>query len=209
MSYSQNNEDQVVAQIFDSLDPNQLTVLDIGANDGQTFSNSYALIQKGWNAHLLEPSPKAYALLKDLHKDNPKVSVHGFGIAEQTGVLEFHESGSFENRGEDIALLSCIDPKEKDRWNGKVDFTPTQAHFYTFADFILAIKKPVFDFITIDAEGHDIKILRQIDLDKVMCKCLCIEYNSVPDNHHQIQAIVEPLGFKLISKNAENLIYVR
>lgn len=208
-TYSQNDEDQIVSKIFEHCNPSELTVLDIGANDGQTFSNSLALIKQGWNAHLLEPSSKAYALLKELHSENPNVTIHGFGIAEKTAVIEFHESGSFENKGEDIALLSCIDPKEKERWKGKVEFTSTQAHFYTFEDFIKSIPNPKFDFITIDAEGHDIKILRQIDLDKVMCRCLCIEYNSIERNHEEINLIVQPLGFKLISKNPENLIYAR
>lgn len=208
-TYSQNNEDEIVAKIFSGCNPETLTVLDIGANDGQTFSNSYALILQGWNAHLLEPSVKAYALLKQLHSHNPKVNIYGFGIAEKTAVMEFHESGSFEGKGQDIALLSCINPKEKDRWAGKVEFTPTQAHFYTFEDFIKNIPNPRFDFISIDAEGHDITILKQINLDKVLCRCLCIEYNSISANEIEIDNLVTPLGFKLISKNAENLIYAR
>ena len=53
--YSQNHEDDIVLNFFQNTESNK-TVLEIGANDGKTFSNSLLLIENGWKAHLVEPS---------------------------------------------------------------------------------------------------------------------------------------------------------
>ena len=51
--YSQTGEQQV---IFDYFGPEfKGTFLDIGANDGVTFSNTYGLSLKGWRGVCVEP----------------------------------------------------------------------------------------------------------------------------------------------------------
>ena len=57
MRYSQNNEQDIIMQYFIG---NRGTFLDIGANDGVTLSNTYALQQAGWGGVLVEPSEEAF-----------------------------------------------------------------------------------------------------------------------------------------------------
>ena len=47
--YTQNDEESVIRGYFGYQDPKCLFLLDIGANDGQTFSNSRQCILDGWN----------------------------------------------------------------------------------------------------------------------------------------------------------------
>lgn len=179
-SYSQNNEQQTVLDYFNGRTG---CLLDVGANDGITLSNSYGMIQSGWKAVLLEPSKAAFEKLKQLHESElgKRVWLGNFGIADgATGEKTFYESGSYENKGSDIALLSSANPEEIKRWNGKVDFTTTTAMFLNFPDFIHSMHNIVkkFEFISIDAEGYDYDILKQINLSEIGCECLCIEHNS-------------------------------
>jgi len=206
MYKSQNNEIEVVLNYFSSK-PEKKTVLSIGENDGITFSNSYDLIQAGWDAHLIEPSPKAFEKLKKVHEGNDRVHLYNFGIYEKTGTFIFNESGSYNNAGDDVALLSCLIDSEKERWENKVQFEKINAYFVTFEDFIKGVKEPVFDFITIDAEGLDYQILNQIDLAKYNCKCLCIEHNGVNQMIENIKNYCVKYNMKQISMNPENLIF--
>ncbi len=73
----------------------------------------------------------------------------------------------------------------------------------------LAMEDSKFDFITIDAEGNDWNILKQIDLNKVECKCLCIEYNTDFALLNKYTEYVIPFGFKEIHRNYENVIFVK
>jgi len=210
MFKSQNNESEIVINYFNYiLDNNIKTVLSIGENDGITFSNSYDLIERGWRAILLEPSPKAFEKLSDLYKNNSLVSCLNYGIALENGFLPFSESGSFNHNGDDVALYSSLIDSEKDRWGDKVSFNKVEAKFLTFESFLNELEKDIqFDYITIDAEGYDYNILSQIDLKKIGCNCLCIEHNGVLDLLNKYINYANLYGLVEYSRNAENIIFI-
>jgi FkbM family methyltransferase len=87
--YSQNNEDEIVAKFFADAKFGECNLLDVGANDGKTFSNSLYLIEQGWSGVLLEPSPKAFALLEEQHHGNENVKLINVGIALFNGEQTF------------------------------------------------------------------------------------------------------------------------
>lgn len=60
--YSQNGEQEAILKIFGE---SEGRFLDIGAYDGKTFSNTLALIERGWSGVLIEPSPNAFMALAD------------------------------------------------------------------------------------------------------------------------------------------------
>lgn len=209
--FTQNDEESVIKAYFADQDPQSLFLLDIGANDGETFSNSRQLILDGWNAVLVEPSPKAFAKLNKLYALNPKVNIKKVAISQILGEVVFHESGSWNKDESDIALLSSIKESELERWGDRVSFTETKVQSLTFQDFLQneSLDDILFDFISIDAEGVDWEILEQIDLTKIGCQCLCVEWNGITDMYIKMTKYCEGHGMKLISKNAENLIFIR
>lgn len=199
-SYSQNREDLFVAEYFNGY---KGTLLSIGENDGITLSNSKLLIEHGWNAHLLEPGLICGDLFT-LHKDNPKVHIYNYGIGDKEEQVTFYESGAHIPNGNDRGLVSTTDFNETLRWPD-VEFFASTIQLVSFDKFWESIDKPVLDFISIDAEGMDWLILQQIDLEKVGCECLCIEYNSIIDLANLFTQYCK--GYKLAMQNAENLIF--
>lgn len=203
-SYSQNFEDQFVLSYFKGF---KGTLLEIGANDGRTLSNSLLLIENGWKAQLIEPGSINTELVS-LHQDNHNVECHGFAISSENGNVILHESGSHIKNGTDWGLVSSLIPTETDKWrNAGVGFIEHQVQSLTFKDFWNYIGNFKFDFISIDTEGLDFEILQQIDLKEVGCKCLCIEWNSKPELQKQFNDYILPYELKLIHINRENLIY--
>ena len=179
--------------------------LDIGANDGKTFSNSLRLIENGWKAVLVEPSPRAFKRLSELHALSDNVHCVNVAIANSNGMLTLKESSSLINEN-DIALVSSLKPEETTKWtmcNFK-DVNVVALDFQTFYSN-LPIKK--FDFISIDVEGFDYDVLKQIDLNLVGCRCLCVEFNG--KNKDLFVNYVSKFGMNLISQNYENLIFAK
>lgn len=193
--YSQNNEEQVILDYFKDFSG---SLLDIGANDGVTFSNSLALIERGWYASLVEPSPSAFSKLSQLHSDNPKVKVYQFAIGATTEDVVLHVNDP--HIPNDDSLLATTKASEMNRW-GALKFNETKVEQYTFKD---AFEGQKFDFITIDAEGVDIEILQQINLAEVGCKLLCVEHNG--KKIEEYRDYCAKYGMKEISINAENII---
>ena len=204
--YSQNNEEKIILDYFWGCNPKDMNLLDIGANDGQTFSNSLALIQAGWNGILLEPSPKAFQKLQALHADNYKVQCMNYGIALASGEVHFYESGGYDG-GEDVALYSSSSENEIKRWNGKVQFEQISVTMKTWEQFLAENKPTAIDFITIDIEGHDLDVLMQIDLTALKCKIVVAEWNSVDSIGQGMVNYCNQHGLREINRNAENIIF--
>lgn len=205
--YSQNNEDDLILSYFEG---KKKCLVEIGANDGKTLSNSLLLIENGWKAHLLEPNTMVYQKLADIHNDKNEVCYYNFGIAEESGMKTFYESGELLGHG-DHSLVSSIDEKETNRWKGSVNFKESKASFFTWEDFLkkFDLKRQDFNFISIDAEGHDWIILQQIDLTKHNCEVLCVEWNSLPQMAALFENYANCHGLFEIHRNAENIIFAR
>jgi FkbM family methyltransferase len=198
--YSQNQEEQIILNYFDNVKVGH--VLDIGANDGKTFSNSLALIERGWMATLIEPHPVAFDLLRKRHAGNSFVECYKIAIADKTGTMKL--SMNSPHIAGDTGLLSTLVESETDKWKGVVSYDTISVPTYTFKDFQNGFKCDKFDFITIDAEGMDYAILSQIDLTAVGCKMVCVEHNSV-----ELQKYIdycERFGMSVKHVNPENLI---
>jgi FkbM family methyltransferase len=200
--YSQGNEENLILSYFKSF---KGSVLDIGANDGRTLSNSLKVIELGWSGVMVEPSKEAFFKLKELHRDNKNITCLNYAIAEIEGELEFHESGTHLNKG-DSSLLSSLKMSETIKWRSSTQFHKTTVKAIPFNKLLKLSPIKNFDLITIDVEGMDFEILTQIDLKKVGCKMLIVETNSI-ENQKFIDYCAK-YGMKLFAKNYMNLIFV-
>ncbi len=195
--YSQNNEEQIIIDYFGDYKGN---LLDIGANDGITFSNSRKLIELGWIAELVEPADLPYLKLKKLYKDNKRVKLHKVAISDLRGELTFYSSGEHVGNG-DSDLLSTLSIVDKQKWENSTVYQESKVQSLKWLDFY---NWQIYDFINIDAEGYDFCILKQMDLKELGCKCLCIEHNG-----HQYNDMIRELrkyNYKTLLVNNENLI---
>ena len=106
--YSQNSEENIILNFFKG--QRNGTFLDIGANDGRTFSNSLALAEKGWVGSCIEASPKALVRLRAEHYGRP-IEINPIAIATYDGEITLHESGELIGKG-DVALVSSTKDAE-------------------------------------------------------------------------------------------------
>ncbi len=205
--YSQNHEDDFILEYFQG---EKKSVLEIGANDGKTLSNSLLLIENGWSAYLLEPSEKAFERIVKLHEHNKLVHLYRVAIAESSEEKIYYESGELLGNG-DSALVSSLDENELKRWGDTVSFEPSKIICKTWSDFIIAndLQKTHFNFISIDAEGYDWIILEQINLTLHKCEVLCIEWNGVSELADKFTEYANSHGLFEVKRNAENIIFAR
>jgi hypothetical protein len=75
---SQNREDDYILAYFGDFVGR---FLDVGAMDGITISNTYALAQKGWKGVCVEPDPQALEGLQRTHGDNPNIVIAPVAIS--------------------------------------------------------------------------------------------------------------------------------
>jgi FkbM family methyltransferase len=198
-NYSQNDEQALITAYFGS----QIgRFLDIGAYDGVRLSNSRALLEQGWTGTLVEPSPIVFTQLMANTVDYAdKVTLVNAAITTS----ESEPVAFYDSMGD---AISTTDTQHLVKWKSH----PNWRSF-----FVMPIRAQQFcmkfgfdyDFVSIDVEGQNYNLLRSLPLanfDKL--RMICIEYD---DKAPQITEWITGLGmgFILVHRNAENLIFAK
>lgn len=199
--YTQNKEEEVILNYFKD---HVGTFISLGENDGITFSNVRALAERGWTGVMVEPDPEAFARLERLYEGHKGLYTYNYAISDKNGKGFLQKSDSLLKNG-DTGLVSTFNPSEMTRFRGAVNYTPTEVQIYTWGTARNRWAIRSFDFISIDIEGDELRVLPSIDLSET--KLICIEFNGREDLKTQYEQYLE--GFKLLYTSAENLIYGR
>lgn len=198
---SQNNEEQLIIDYFKD---EKGTLLSIGENDGETFSNVFRALTDGWKGVLVEPSRDAFIRLGKLWLTRfHDIKLHNVAISKESGYTDFYENkGHISDK--DVSLLSTLKKSETSRWP-TTPFTKKIVETWDVKELLERSPYKKFDLISIDAEGVDYDILTQMDLKELGCRMLIVEHNGV-DTQKYIDYAAK-FGMKVYSKNDCNFIF--
>lgn len=198
--YSQNNEEEFILKFFG----NRIgAFLDIGAHDGIGNSNTYQLGLNGWRGACVEPSPSVFPILKKNYEANTRVFCWQAAIAERDGQITFWDS-----EGDQLGTISSAQSeKVKSLGYSLKETTCDGVTVKTFLKNAGATMRH-YEFISIDAEGVDIMVLKQLAaFDFCYAKMVCIECDG--PKRDEIISYLQPLGFNVYHTTGENLLMTR
>lgn len=204
--YSQSNEDEIIIQHINPLEGG--TILDIGANDGVTFSNSKMLIEKyNWSGVLVEPSKECIDKLNLLYDKNNKVQVVPYGIDITNGEKTLYV-GNLNDTPNSINQVSTLIDSEKHYWekNRNVVYVNQTINTITLPELLSMVDIKNFDVISIDTEGLDYEILESIYNLGLRPKIIIIEHNSNTQVENKINKLLWDL-YVPIFHNSINVMY--
>jgi FkbM family methyltransferase len=206
--YSQYGEDKIVSEhIKNSYIGN---ILDIGANDGKILSNSLHFIENGWGGTLIEAAPIPFNKMLQTHKDNDKVQCLNICLSDVTEQFTFYHNITHLNKN-DSDLLSTI---SKDSFLGSSKsgnpFDSFEIDCYQFDKIKEKLLHKIYQIISIDIEGYDYQVLRQINLKEFGCEILIIEYNNDNNIKDQVLKYCSKFGLnKILHDNETNIIITK
>jgi len=193
--YSQVGQDRYLNEkIFKGKEPGYF--VDIGANNGITFSNSYFFEKRlNWKGICIEPLPEIYQQLKI---NRQCICIEG-AIAQEQGEREF-----LCLQGPDMlsGLVDEFDPRHVERIYGELQACGGSyevIHVKTYPlQFLLELHGVThIDLCSVDTEGSEFSVLKSIDFSKVKIECIVVE------NNYQTTTIEEyllELGYQLVQK---------
>lgn len=190
MSYSQNNEQHYITEFFK--DNKDGRFIDIGAYDFRTFSNTLALIEKGWSGVGIEPSPFAFIAAMKTCEQYPQIKLVNAAISTTPGLVEFAES-----KGDAIGTTS---KSHESVWATQVKYQHIYVNTITIRE-ILRVFGEQFDFISLDVEGTNLEILKTLPLQIMNPSLICIEHEGKID---EIKNYCQ--GYEELHRNGENII---
>jgi FkbM family methyltransferase len=171
--YSQFGQDQFIYKNFFQ-EKTKGYFVDIGAHDGVTFSNSKFFEELGWEGVCIEPNPKIFSILEN----NRKCKCVQKAISNNTRISQFFQiiegpdmlSGLVEEFSDNAILR--INDELKDKSEG-FDYIDVECDL-----FENIVNQPKIDFLSLDTEGNELKILQSIDFDKFDIKIITVENND-------------------------------
>jgi FkbM family methyltransferase len=209
MYFGQNLEDKTISELITQKYGAEYigSILDIGANDGITLSNSRFFYQNGWKAYLVEAGKTPFHALMSNTINFDNVFCYNIALGNENKSLTFFESSNLLNQF-DKGLVSSLIPEETTKWrNAGITYESYEVQCYDWNKFlsINGLKNKKFDIISIDIEGMDYEVLSQMNLTELGCKILCVEFNGANKNKYVEYA--NKFNLHLVNENAENLIF--
>src|SRR4051794_33175526 len=146
---SQHGEAGMLAALVETDWPRYL--VDVGAHDGRSLSNSFPFLQLGWGGVLVEPLPEAFAQLASLYAGRADVHCVQAACAESEGDREMSVGSDAP-----IAMTSSL------RAGGELT-----VRVRTLTSLLDEYAAPSdFSLLLVDAEGMDREVLAGLDFDR-------------------------------------------
>ena len=200
MSYSQNNEEEIIGQWFKKFgnaSPGRL--LEIGAYHPKDNSNTFALIAAGWSGVLVEPSPHSFLTLLDHYQNNPNVTLVNAAISMTAETFPFYDS--VKPTG-----VSTLSEKHRQKWSKDVTYRKYWLHTMPLAALFATFGYD-FDFVNIDVESNNLSLFSNLPFESLKkTKLICVEHDS---HDSTMIRIAEANGFVVIGRNSENILFGR
>jgi FkbM family methyltransferase len=204
-SFADTGEDLIVAAIFQHLNIERPTYLDIGAWDPIQGSNTYLFCRAGSHGVLVEPNP---VLCEKLRRARPRDVVLNTGIGlERRTEADYY---MFEN-----SAMNTFSKEQAEGLPGiygdqyskpRVVKTPLVPINDVIAE---QFKDGPPDFLSVDVEGLDLGILKSLDFVRFGPRVICVETDStVIEQSRPIFELMEQQGYRLWGRTPHNAIFV-
>lgn len=147
--------------------------VDIGAHDGISGNNTIYFEKKGWEGVCIEPHPKVFPLLQRSRNcqlencavwqsDTDVMFLAVTGYAEMlSGIMESYDPRHYQRIQREVAGMG-----------GSTELVKIPAR-----KFSSIVTQKDIDFLSIDTEGSEMNILRNVDFNEYDIRVICIENN--------------------------------
>jgi FkbM family methyltransferase len=149
--------------------------LDIGAHDGISINNTFVFEQLGWRGVCIEPLPDIFQQLKQ----NRKCDCYNAAIYDLAGTdsIDFVKADGLEMFS---GINECMTKTHKRTIissNAKLEYIKVKV--LTFNSLMSNYPNIThIDFLSMDVEGAEMRVLKSIDFNKYSFGLLCVENNE-------------------------------
>lgn len=172
--------------------------IDIGANHPLRFSNTHWAYLRGWRGINIEPDIINYELLRNIRKEDININC---GISDEETQLEYY---MFKENALNTFCISEITNKDAVIEVRKVPVRRLDSILEEYGVWKV-------DYVDIDVEGMELKVLNSIDWDRVEISCILVEQKgmSLYDVlESEVCKLLESKGYYPVNKYNRTVIYV-
>jgi len=199
--WSQEGEDILIKRIF--ANKKNGFYVDVGAHHSSRFSNTYKLYKENnWSGVNIDPSLSSYIDLKRKRKRDININI---GISDKKEISKFY---SFNE-----AALNTFSLKKKNQLKLNCKLKKIEKIQCKKLSDVLddCLKKNIkIDLLTIDTEGHDLKVLKSNNWNKYLPDYIIVEISSSTLDEIMKDSITKFLNkrhYRIYSKLHKSVIF--
>jgi FkbM family methyltransferase len=197
-SFSQHGEDVAILELIDPA--TSAFAVDVGANDGQSWSNSYLFGQRGYHLLLIEPMPEYARRCRELYAGAANVIVEEYAISPELGEATFFVNTDAAT--DELAMRSSLARE-------LVPSTRVQSIVVKTIPLGVLLEKhgwpSSYAFLSVDAEGFDLEVLKSAALDRYRPSVICVEEGEA---HPSIADYLSGFAYTFVKTLGPNGLYV-
>ncbi|OOO03358.1 MAG: hypothetical protein USCGTAYLOR_00393 [Chromatiales bacterium USCg_Taylor] len=188
----------------------------IGANDGVTHDFLHRYIQKyRWRGILVEPVPAYCDLLRAHYQGVPAVVIEqsAISISEGTRTLYRIDDAAAELPAWSKGLASLhLDVIKKHRWlipDLEDAIVAEPVCCITLATLIRKHQVEKIDLLSVDTEGHDFEVIKQIDFARFIPRMIIYEHKHLRrETRRHCENLLTAQGYQLTKHLSNTLAYL-
>ncbi|MHB8260645.1 MAG: FkbM family methyltransferase [Bacteroidia bacterium] len=205
-SFSQTGEDLIIKFLFDAIGIKNPSYIDIGAHHPYYLNNTALFYENGGKGINIEPDPSLFCLFPKYRKTDINLNC---GISDNDGELMLNILNA--------PTLNTFSDEEANRMVNENNFkiiNRTSIKVYAINTVLKKYCNDVFpDFMNVDVEGLDEKIIKSINYEKHKPTVICLETISYSETGHGIKNhdIIEFLktkGYMVFADTYINTLFI-
>ena len=191
--YAEDKEDLLV---LEKINKKEGYFVDVGCFHPTRINNTYLLYKKGWRGLNIDMNKFSIKLFNLVRPED--VNIHS-AISSVKGEIFYYTSKK-------LALTSSLSKKKDLNIKVKVN-SDSLNNIISSSKF----NQKKIDFLSLDCEGHDLEVLKTIDLKKYSPKIICVEisksdYGNNIENNLTYKYIVSK-NYKLFFSSSNNCMF--
>jgi|TARA_Y100000389_G_C17363296_1_gene464902 FkbM family methyltransferase len=200
ISYSLTSIDLLINHVFKN--KKKGFFIDVGCNHPVYNNNSYLLYKKGWRGINIDLDKKSIELFNLYRKDDCNINSAISSKPEILDLYFYHDKSPINTLNKKSSDYQKVKPKIIKKVN-------TQTLDTVIINSKLSGKK--FDFLSIDVEGHELNVLKGLNLKKYSPSIIVVEYldltiNKLEVYNFNVQNILNSELYNYMLKNGYNLV---
>ena len=201
VSYTPQREDVLLARAFEGQQSGFF--IDVGANHPRNGSITQLFVERGWTGINIEPNP---GLIPDFEKYRPNDVNLPVAISDVEGEIELYVVG-------DNPALTTTEPTLGDQYAAEGRLVERKmVRGMTLAQVCREhVLDRTIDFMSIDVEGAEEKVLRSADFSRWRPRVLVVEAvrpNSNEQTHLRWESLITDQSYRSVLFDGINRVYV-
>ncbi len=188
------------------------TFVEVGAYDGETFSNTSCLADLGWRGLMIEPVERSYAKCVARHRDNARVAVLNRAIGPTETTIRFWDNGEYSTGSPDEMAVN-----RANNWVGPATRETEVRQMRLDVALSEAGIAPRFDLLAIDVDGMEEQVFESFDLAHWLPRCMIVElidrspafvgHDKLIQSSARVRAAIERCGYETVYRDQGNTVF--